>query len=45
LSKPHQQKWFYVRTAHGSKTTQLGGSSPESLVGILAWELANECTE
>jgi hypothetical protein len=35
----------YVRTVHGRKATQLGGSSPESLVGILAWELATECAE
>lgn len=31
-----------VRTANGSKTTQLGGMSPESLAQILMWELAAE---
>ena len=31
-----------VRTPNGSKTTQLGGSSPESLARILMWELEIE---
>ena len=31
-----------VRTANGSKTTQLGNLSPESLARILMWELATD---
>jgi hypothetical protein len=31
-----------VRSALGSKATQLGGMPPQSLARLLIWELANE---
>jgi len=31
-----------VRTAHGTKSTQIGGSTPEGLARILIRELAGE---
>ena len=31
-----------VRTANGTKSTQLGGSTPEALASILMWELSTE---
>ena len=35
----------FVRTAHGQKATQIGGSNPEGLARILIRELAGECRD
>ena len=34
-----------VRTAHGTKATQIGGSNPEGLARILIRELAGACQD
>jgi hypothetical protein len=34
-----------VRSALGSKTTQLGGLTPQSLARLLMWELSNETAD
>ena len=33
----------FVRTGHGQKATQIGGSNPEGLARILIRELAGDC--
>jgi hypothetical protein len=40
--EPDQCSGYSVVTARGSKTTQLGGSSAESLARIMLRELADE---
>jgi hypothetical protein len=35
----------FVRTAHGTKATQLGGSPPETIAKLLIRELAGECRD
>jgi hypothetical protein len=35
----------FVRTAHGTKATQVGGSPPETIARLLIRELAGECRD
>ena len=35
----------FVRTAHGTKATQLGGSPPEIIARLLIRELSGECRD
>ena len=35
----------FVRTAHGQKATQVGGSPPETIARLLIRELAGECRD
>jgi hypothetical protein len=35
----------FVRTAHGQKATQIGGSNPEFLARILIRELSSVCQD
>jgi hypothetical protein len=38
----HSDRYVTVKTALGSKTTQIGGSPPKSLARIMLRELADE---